>query len=80
MPQRYPEMGIVTGFITPLKSQIDIPSELVELASSKQILILPISLRDVADLSFTTWVKQTDGDEKITSNVISTGYTLAVTY
>ncbi|WP_172743182.1 hypothetical protein [Citrobacter youngae] len=52
-------------FITPLKSQIDIPSELVELASSKQILILPyLSLRDVADLSFTTWVKQTDRDEK----------------
>lgn len=49
-------------FITPLKSQIDIPEQLIARARDKKIELLPyLSQGDIADLGFTSWVKSPEG-------------------
>lgn len=50
-------------FITPLKSQIDLPLEIIGLAAEKQVSVLSfLSILDLADLSFVPWGKAQEGE------------------
>lgn len=56
-------------FITPLKSQIDLPAEIIGLAERKQVKILPfLSIGDLADLAFIPWGQEQQGEEATNKN------------
>ena len=56
-------------FITPLKSQIDLPAQIIELAERKQVRVLPfLSIGDLADLAFIPWGQEHKGEQASNKN------------
>ncbi|WP_102043347.1 hypothetical protein [Oceanospirillum maris] len=53
-------------FITPLKSQIDLPAELLALAAEKQVRVLPFL--SIADLEFIPWGQEPQGEKSNNTN------------